>query len=786
VVSLLGRKLVRELRGMKGQALAIIALVGSGVAVYVTTVATHRSLELSRVRYYEEQRFAEVFAPLRRAPETVVAEIASLPGVEDAEGRAVTDVNLTVPGFDEPVSARVVSLAEDGPRLNKLTIARGRLPEPLAEEEVLVSDGFAKAHKLQLGARLEAVINGRRRELQVVGVALSPEYIFPIRPGDMMPDDRHYAILWMGVRGLAAALRMAGAVNDVVVRLTHEVPAAEVRTRIDAVLAAHGGVKSFGREDHDSHRFLSDEIRQLKNQAAVLPPIFFGVAAFLLSVVLSRLVALQRTEIGTLKAMGYSNAAIGLHYTQLAGVLLVGGAAAGTLLGSWLGSELTQLYAVFYRLPVLDFHLPPEVVVQAVLLCALLTGLGVAGSVSRAVRLAPAVAMRPEPPAVYRPTRVERLRLFQRLGPAWRMVVRHMLRRARRTVFAAIGVGAALAIVLSSLYFNDAIDWLVKLQFQVAQREDVTVTFVEPLPREVLHELARLPGVRQVEGFRAVPVVLRAGPRMRRLGLLGLPGDSQLRQVLSLEHAVPLPSGGLTMSAVLASSLGVRPGDRLTVEIQEGQRRTLRLPVVSLVEDWAGVMAVMEEEALARALGEPAELSGAMLLVDAAAEKRLYRELREQPRVAGVTLKHAAVEMFRETSAQYVLVFAIVLVWFALVITAGVLYNSGRISFAERQRELATLRVLGMTRGEAWLVLAGELGLQLALAIPAGLLMGAGFVWLSARMMESELFRIPVIFVSSTFTWGALLVMAGGLLVILLVRRWVSSLDLVGVLKTRE
>ncbi len=345
-MSPLFRKLLRDLRAMKGQALAIMALVASGVGVFVATAATHQSRERSRILYYERYRFADVFASLRRAPESVVAEIAALPGVEAAEGRVVGFANLSVPGFDEPVTARVQSLPEHGePTINKLIVVLGQAPDPRMEDDVLVNDGFVKAHKLELASRFEAILNGKRRELRVAGVAQSPEHIYPVRPGEFLPDDQHYAIVWMNARILASSMQMTAAVNDLAVRLDGSQPAALVRDRIDRVLAPHGGLGCFGRDDHDSHRFLSDDIRMLKNMATLLPPIFFAVAAFLLSVVLSRIVALQRPEIGTLKAIGYSNAAVGWHFGQLALVLLAGGSALGMLLGTLLGQNLTKVYA---------------------------------------------------------------------------------------------------------------------------------------------------------------------------------------------------------------------------------------------------------------------------------------------------------------------------------------------------------------------------------------------------------------------------------------------------------
>lgn len=788
MVRALDRKLLRELGGMRGQALAIIALVAAGAAVLVGTASTHRSLQASRSRYYEGQLFADLFAPLRRAPASIVAQIRALPGVADAEGRVVAQAPLEVAGFTEPVTGKLVSLPDAGAaRLNRVVLRSGRMPTAGADDEVLVSEGFVIAHHLRAGDHLRAVVNGRWRQFVIVGIALSPEYIFPIRPGDPMPDDRHFGVLWTGERGLAAAMRMTGAVNDISVRLAAGASERAVLAELDDVLARYGGLGAFGRNEHDSHRFLSDEIRQLRNESTVLPPIFFGVAAFLLGIVLSRLVAIQRTEIGTLKALGYSNAAVGVHFAKLAFLLVAGGVAAGTALGSWMGHQLTQLYGQFYRLPVLEFSLYPVVVLQAVVASIVTASAGVAGSVARAVRLDPAAAMKPEAPADYRAGWLERLGVTRRLSPSWRMIVRHISRRLRRTALSCAGIAASLAIVMAGLSFNDAMDWMMDVQFNAAQREDAAVLFNDPLPPETVQELRRLPGIRAAEPFRAVRVRLRAGHRDRRMAVMALEAEPRLHRIVGGERSVVQPPlRGLMLSSVLARLLEVRPGDQVTVQVLEGRRQTLQLPVSALVDDWLDANAYIDRSALTSLLGDGGPISGAFLQLDAARESAVYRQLRAMPRVAGVTLKRSALQMFRDTSAQFVLVFTGVLVFFALMITAGVLYNAGRVSFAERQRELATLRVLGFTRRETWMVIAGEHMLQVCAAVPLGILVGVAFIHFAVRMMESDLFRIPVVVAPGTVVFSTGVVVVAAVLVSLLLWRWIRQLDLIAVLKTRE
>jgi putative ABC transport system permease protein len=784
----LHRKLVRDLWQIKGQALAIALVIASGLAMYVMYLSTFDSLRVTQRRYYSDYRFADVFASLERAPRSLEARIAGIPGVARAATRVVADVTLDVPGLDEPAVGRLVSIPERGPiPLNGLYLRRGRLPEPGRPDEVVAGEAFTLAHGMGPGDTVTALINGRRRELRIVGVALSPEYVYGIRPGEMIPDSRRFGVFWMHRRALAAAFDMEGGFNDVAVALAPGVSADPVIERLDRLLAPYGGLGAIPRSLQTSHWYLDNELKQLQSVGLVVPLVFLGVAAFLLGVVLTRIVSVQREQIAALKALGYANREIGLHYAAWSLAISLAGAAIGTAGGAWLGSAMTGLYNAFFRFPALTYRLVPEVVLGAVAISVCAGLVGAAGAVRRAVRLPPAEAMRPEPPAAYGVSWLERAGLRRLLSQSGRMVLRNLQRRPLRTALSVVGIGFAATMMILGTFFLDSIDELMRIQFEVAQRQDVTVTFVLPRSAAAFQEVRRLPGVLDAEPMRAVPVRLSAGHRSRQLAITGLPAEQRLMRVIDDgAEPVTLPAGGLALSESLAEILGAEVGTVVTVEVLEGARPVRRVPVAAVVEEFMGTSAYMEIGALNRLMREGGVVSGATLRADPAAVGALYRRLKALPAVAAVSVKAAAIEGFRETLAEtmYVMVFFNAL--FAGTMACGVVYNAARVSLSERARELASLRVLGFTRAEISSILLGELAALTLAALPVGLALGYASARLLVRAFETELYRFPMIITPRTYAWAAVLVVVAATLSGLAVRRKLDRLDLVAVLKTRE
>lgn len=787
-ISSLDRKLLRDLWRLRTQVIAIALVVASGAALLIMARTTVEALEETTQAYYERYRFADVFALANRAPEPLVREIATIADVQAVETRIVEFATLDIPGFGEPVTGQMVSLPAHGAQvLNMLALQSGRLAAPDRPDEVVLNAPFAEAHDLRPGDSFQAILRGSKRTLQVVGTALSPEFVYAIQPGGLMPDDRRFGIIWMGRASLAAAYDLDEAFNDVSLKLMRGADPHGVIAQLDRLLQPYGGTGAYARSEQLSNWFLQNEITQQKNMSSLLPAIFLAVAAFLTNMVMARLIATERREIGLLKAFGYRNLTLGWHYAKM--VLAIGGI--GVVLGAGVGAALghwnTELYAQFYRFPFLLYRPGPSSFAVAALVSLAAALAGSLTAVSRAVTLPPAEAMQQAAPPVYRRGWLARTALNKALDEPTRMIFRRLMRWPLRALLASTGLAMSVAVLVMAFQWIDAVDELADSYFQRAQHQDATVTFVDLQPMATIEGFKRLPGVLAAEPFRGVAARLSNGRLSERQSILGIPAGATLSPATDADSGlIELPPDGLMLSRMLADMLQVGVGDTVTVAVLEGRRPVVSLPVARIFESYIGTPAYMDMAALNRLMMDGRVLNGLNLAVDASDQAALLTRIKDIPNVAATLFRQAAIDKFYETMGQTVFIFVGFFIVFATTLSVGVTYNSIRIALSERARELATLRVLGFSRWEISYILLGEIGIITWLAIPLGCLMGFLLAWYFATAFETELFRIPLAVSDATYGQATLIALAATLVCAAIVRRRLDRLDLVGVLKTRD
>ena len=714
--------------------------------------------------------------------------IARMPHVKTVQTRIVKDVILDVPGLLEPATGRLISIPENRPPAsNDIVIRIGRRVSAGRADEVVISESFAEAHGFVPGDTVVAIINGRKRTLDIVGVALSPEYVYSIGPGALLPDDARFGVMWMGQEALAAAFDLEGAFNDITVTVSHEVAPDETLRQIDLMLEPYGGTGAITRKDQTSNWFLVGELEQLKTIATIMPTIFLAVSVFLLNLVVTRLVETEREQIGLLKAFGYSNLAVSWHYLKLVMAVLAGDIIAGSLCGAWLAHAITEIYSRTYRFPFLYFELGTDVFAAGAAIAIGAAALGTISVILRAAAIPPAVAMAPPPPPLYRPGLLRALGLAKVLDQPTLMIFRHVTRWPARSGLTMLGIAFAVAVLVTSLHWLDAINYMMEFNFFRAQRQDVTVTLVEPQSGAAVSAFANLPGVLAVEPYRSVPARFRAGPRVRLQAITGIAPGAALNRSLDVDGGVvEPPPGGLVLSEKLAELLAVAPGDQVTVEVLEGRRPVRTFLVHATVDTYLGKLAYMHIDTLNRLMREAPSISGAYMLVDADNQGAFYRSLKETPRVAGVALRSAMIQSFRETLAETIDFIVSFYVLFAGLLATGVVCNAMRISLSERGRDLASLRVLGFTRAEVSYILLGEIAILTTLALPLGCLIGYGLSLLMTDLFETELYRIPMVIENATYGVSIVVVAVASVLCGLLVRRRIDSLSLISALRTRE
>ncbi len=782
------KKLIRDLWHLRGQLAATAVVVACGVASFVSMRSTYASLLETQENYYSEYRFGDVFASLTRAPEGIASRIAAVPGVAAVETRIVSDAILDIPDLREPAQGRIVSIPEiEAPILNDLHLKSGRYIRPGRSDEIIVSAAFAEANGFVPGDSLGAIINGRSRRLNIVGIGLSPEYIYEIRGGDIFPDNKRYGIIWMGRDAAEAAYDMKGAFNDLSLTLAPNASEDQVIDQVDRILKTYGGTGSYGRADQQSYRFISNELSQLRTFGTFLPIVFLGVTAFLLHLVMSRLINTQREQIGLLKAFGYRNTEIGVHFFGLAFISVLGGIILGVLLGIWMGDGMTTMYTDYFRFPILTYHIGIDLLVYSVLITIGSAALGAGSAVRRAVLLPPAEAMRPEAPPSFKPGILETSGLSGYLSPSSRMVARNISRHPLKSMLASLGIAIAAALLFTGFYFYDAIDQIIDIQFRQAIREDAVVNFTKPQTQKARLELADMSGVMGVETFRAVAARLSAEHYSKKSAIIGVESEPDLHRIVDQNSQVRIVSPhGLALSRALANRLGVSKGSFVTVEVLEGRRPVKRVEVTSIIDELMGMNAYMNIRTLNRLMDEDDIISGAYLRVDSRGEDGLYDKLKRIPSISGVGMPKAILESFNDTFAKTIGIFTSVLVLFSSAIVFGVVYNAARIALSERGRELASLRVLGFSKREVASILLGEQAVVTLVAVPSGFVLGVVLCATMNNLVDTELMRLPLVFTIRTFLITGVIVTIASAISALLVTLRLRGLDLIAVLKTRE
>jgi putative ABC transport system permease protein len=591
----------------------------------------------------------------------------------------------------------------------------------------------------------------------------------------------------MSREALGPLFNMEGGFNDVSLSLAPGASEPGVIEHLDRLLEPYGGLGAYGREDQISNRFLTDEIAQDRVTGIFVPSIFLGVAAFLIHVVLSRLVSTQRNPIGLLKAFGFTDIAVGIHYLSFGLAAVLCGTALGVPLGLWLGGGLARMYQNFFRFPDLKFVASPGLLFWSVVISGAAACLGAISALRTVVALPPAEAMRPESPPKFHEGVIERFGFGRRFSISTRMILRNLERRPWKATLTVVGMAFSVAILIVGFYFFDAIDYLVDVQFRTAQRDDVTITLNEPHGEQARYDVNHLIGVLHSEPFRVVPARLRFEHRSKRVGLQGLEPSGDLRRVVGQNFEIArIPPDGVLLTKKLADILGTKTGDTVQVEVLEGERPKREVRVAGTVDEMIGLSAYMRIESLNRMMREGPSISGAYLAVDGRSLPQLYATLKRTPAVAGVAVREAMLQSFYRTIAESLRISSTALNLFACMIAVAMVYNGSRVALSERGHELASLRVLGFTQREIGFMLLGEQALLTLVAIPIGFLLGYGICAGLTAVMQTELYRMPLVVNASTYGLAVLIVGVAAACTAALIYRRLRYQDLVEVLKTRE
>lgn len=787
----LTKKMLRTMYRSRGQVLAVGAVVLCGTASYISLASCYRNLLLTRDTYYAQNRFADFEIIFERAPNTAGFRVQEIPGVRQVRTRIVDEVKLEIAGLNEARSGRIVSMPDERRNvLNDIVVTDGRYFEPGALNEVILSQRFAEANGLSLGDNIEATIEGRKHTLRVVGYGLSPEFIYVIRNlAELVPAPERFGILWVPKSFAEDAFNMQAACNNIIGSADDPEAIDRILETAEDLLAPYGVYSKVARKDQVSNNFISSEIRGLGVQARVMPTIFLGVAALVIFIVLNRMVRNERTQIGLMKAYGYSNLAVAMHYIQYALFQTILGGTAGFVAGQLLARAMMGMYVQFYTFPLLESRIYPDVLARSIAIAVGFAILGAAAAAYRAARIHPAESMRPEAPRIGHRVFLERYRaLWARLSFTWKMIARNVSRSKFRAGLNVFGVAISTALLIVAFYAIDAMNFLLDYQYRQTQKQDATISFFVERGEDALREAARFDHVREAEALLQYPFEMRNGWRKRDVVVIGMERDSDLQMLTDSKYRpVDVGESGLVLSNALAQSLDVEAGDEVVLKPLMGKiTKEKRVPVSKIVEQYFGLSGYMNIEALSRVLDESYALNAVLVRAEPGKAPLLHAQLKDVPIVSSVELREDAYRKLQETIATSMRIMSVMSVFFAGVIAFAIIYNVTLVSLAERQRELASLRVLGFSQSEVGRILFNENFVTGALGLMAGVPMGIAMVRGMMNAFNTDLFRFP--FYIAPTTYAMAMAMTVGYIVItnVAVRFKIRRLDLVETLKARE
>jgi len=790
-LKVLDRKLLRTLWKTRGQALAIATVIMGGAAAYIAVNSVHRNLMLTRDTYYSMYRFADFEIMLERAPQTAVFKLETIPGVRRVRGRITDEVNVDVEGEDEPRIGKIVSMPDRQVNvINDIHISRGRYFEPNAQDEVIMSERFALENGLDLGDRIGVTVNNKKYSLRVVGLGLSPEYVYMIRNiQELIPSPERFGVLWVPETFAETALSMRSACNDIVGTAESEDALDEILDKAEKILDPYGVFVKIKKENQISNRFLSDEIKGLETSAKIFPTIFLAVASLILLVLLNRMVRKERTEIGLLKAYGHSSLTVSVYYVKYALILGFMGCVMGYVLGKVIAGWMIGIYVDIYQFPLLEQRDYPDILVRAFGLTVLFAVLGAVMAAWQAAKIDPAESMRAESPKTAKRTLIERIAfVWRNLSFTWKMIVRNVSRNRFRAGLSVFGVSISSAVLIMGYFSIDALEYMLKFQFQDSQREDVKVSFPIERGKSALHEASRFPHVRAAEPMLQYPFEIRSQWHKKDTIIVGLEEGAAMMKLIDDKHEpVSIGEHGLVMSMRLAGDLNVVPGDKVTLKPLQGRvTRETEVTVSKLVKQYLGTSGYMNLSDLSLMVDQSFAVNTVLLRTEEGKESDLNKALKDVPGVSSIEIKHVSYQNLKDTLAENMSVMNGMLVIFAGIIAFSVIYNVTTVALAERQRELASLRVMGFSIAEVGRIVYLENFLLAGMGLLLGFPIGMGICRMLVRAFDTELYRLPYHLEDRTFLITAGMITLFVLISNFAVRKKIHNLDMVEVLKARE
>lgn len=736
----LDRRLVRLINHSKGQFVAIASVIILGIMIYVAMNSAYINLDISLKYHYETHSFADVFSEVIKISENAVEDLNDISGVAKAEGRVTYDVPLKTDD-QKKVNVRIVSspYAEDS--INRLHAVEGK-NILTNDNECLLIEKFAQARNIQIGDTITPHILGRDYELQVVGIVSSPEYVYLMENEQtLLPDFKKFGVVYTTESLAQDAFGLGSNYNQVMFRLEPDLNVDEMVNLLEKKMDRYGVSRIYPQKDQLSNRMIGEEMKGLEQMASVVPVVFLGVAALIMGIMINRLVKGDRVTIGILKSMGYSNWDVMLHYTKLSVIIGLAGGFLGVAAGYMVSIAFTDLYGAFFSIPTLKFVMRLDILLWASILTGMFSVLAGVFGARRAMGIAPAESMRPEPPKTGKRIWLEGTKMWKYFNFSNKMVARNMLRNKKRIIFVAFGVAVTYSIILMPFFMLEEFTNMFDVMFGEFQTMDYNMNFSQGVEDSVLYDLKNRLDVDAVEGKVEFPFELRNQWKTKVVNVIGLQENSQFFNFKDRNfQPVDLGPGDLFLNEGLARVLSVEEGDYIMVETYIPGRDDIELRVTKIIKQNLGSNAYMNIEDMQRLFLDDQYITGAYVDTDKNIKEAVdnYRIITSVQSLGD--LRDTFTEFLELTIASLV-----TYVFLGGIMGFAVVYNSTIMNINERRLEFSSLRVMGFTKNEIFVGLLKENLINGLIGIIVGIPMGDWMIKSIADQFATDLYSFDAI-----------------------------------------
>ncbi|MCX7921241.1 MAG: FtsX-like permease family protein [Clostridia bacterium] len=787
-MGILNKMLFREIIKSKSQFLAAVAVIFAGISVFSASYMSYLNLKNSKDYYYEKYKFLDYYAEAKNITPEVLKQVKALDGVKEANVRISEDVGVDM-GKDKRITLRLISMPDDKKSIiNDIFFTSGTYFSSKFQNSCMVNRKFAEYYRLSEGDVLKAVINLRIYELKIDGIVESPEFIYTMKSvTSISPSAENFGIVYIKESTARTILGYGNSYNQLHVLFEKNADIKATKDKIEKLLKPYGFSNGIERKDQLSHKMLIDDIEQLEEMSVMFPAIFLTVAAMIIYVMQRRLISTQRTLIGVMKAFGYTNKRILLHYILFSLLISVVGSVLGVAVGPYISKYITAMYTRIYSIPVLDFKFYWDILFTGVLLSMSFCLIAGYSSAKRILSIQPAEAMRSERPTSGKRIFLERIKLiWGSLNFGWKMSIRNIFRSRQRSIFTILGFIFTIMLFMISIFFIDSIDNILVQHFYKFQQQDYKIVFSKPASYYDALELSKVKGVRRSEPIMEIPVEIKKGWNKKNTLLVGLVDDNSFYNLIDEnQRPIQLPNDGMLMAKSIADRLMVKAGDTVTVRFFAGTVKEKDVKVAGIVKQYTGFSCFMSLKQEGSLLEEGNFATGALIKAD----KGMYSAVKEELfKIPGVEVLENRLNDYKAFTKflELTYMFIALMVLFASIMGFAIIFNTTVINITERRREFASLKVLGYTRGEVENVILRENLLLGFIALLPGALVGRLMCGMLGKMFVNDLFVLDVLVYPRTYIMAFASIFVFIICAQMANRNSISGLDMVEVLKNRE